>query len=87
MQKTWISTTATLLAIFDAVQEQGSVERSGIDRRTGSFRPGWPVILTRLTAMEAAMLQDLAWWGPQMERRLTQLTDVRTTTQTTFRRG
>ena len=32
------------------------------------------------TAVEAAMLQDVTWWGPQMERRLTQLAGVRTTT-------
>ena len=79
MYESWLPGTTTLLAVFEAAQGNGAVERSRIDRRSGCVSPGWPGMLTRLSSVEAAMLQDLAWWGPQMEGRLTQLTDVRTT--------
>ncbi len=80
MKRHWISGTTTLLALFDAAQGNAVAERSCIDRRTGSFCQGWSDILTRLSPHEAAMLQNLAWWGPQMKHRLVQLTDVHTTT-------
>lgn len=79
MHHPWIYPTTTLLEVFEAVQRNEMVERSCIDLRTGSFRPGWPSILTKLTVVEIAMLQDLSWWGHHMEHRLTQLTDVRRT--------
>jgi hypothetical protein len=79
MQRAWISNTTALVALFDAAQGHTAGERSSLDRRTGSFRQGWPDILTKLTAREAAMLQDLTWWGPQMKQRLVQLAHVHTT--------
>lgn len=78
MQKPWISDGTALLAVFEALKGNGSAERSSIDRRTGSCRQGWSEILVRLSTVEAALLQDLSWWGPGMEGRLRQLTDVRT---------
>ncbi|HAP40012.1 MAG: hypothetical protein R3B11_09550 [Nitrospira sp.] len=64
------------MAVFEAVRERRTVERSGVDPRTGAFRQGWPEIVAQLSTVDAALLQDVPWWGPQMERRLTQLTDV-----------
>ncbi len=80
MARAWISNTATLVALFDAAQGHAAAERSSVDRRTGSFRQGWSDLLTRLSSREAAMLQDLTWWGPQMKQRLVQLENVHTTT-------
>ncbi len=80
MQRAWFSGTSTLAALFEAAQGSAVAERSCLDRRTGSFRDGWSDILTRLSPVEAAMLQDFTWWGPQMQRRLGQLTDVQATT-------
>ena len=80
MSKPWITGATTLLAVFEAVRECCIVERSGVDPHTGVFRQGWPEILARLSPLDAAMLQDISWWGPQMERRLTQLTDARNVT-------
>ncbi len=77
MPQPWIIGSTALLAVFEAVREHRVVERSGVDPRTGAFRQGWPEIMARLSPIDAALLQDLAWWGPQMERRLTQLTDAR----------
>ncbi|MBI4003240.1 MAG: hypothetical protein HY348_15850 [Nitrospira defluvii] len=82
MQKPWISGGATLLAIFQAIRGNGSIERSLLDRRTGSFSQRWPGVLTGLSAVEAALLQDLTWWGPLMESRLQQLTGSRAKTRT-----
>lgn len=79
MQRAWISNISTLAALFDA-QGHAAAERSSVDRRTGSFRQGWSDLLTRLSPREAAMLQDLTWWGPQMKQRLVQLGSVQTTT-------
>ena len=81
MQEPWISAAPTLLAVFEAVRENGSFERSSIDRRTGSFRQGWTDLLFRVSPMEAAMLQDLTWWGPRMEDRLKELTYVQSRAQ------
>jgi hypothetical protein len=80
MTRAWISNTTTLVALLDAAQGHAAAERSSLDRRTGSFRQGWSDILTSLSPREAAMLQDLTWWGPQMKRRLVQLSTDHTTT-------
>ncbi|HNA26360.1 MAG TPA: hypothetical protein PKV55_06085 [Nitrospira sp.] len=80
MSKPWVTGASTLLAVYEAVRERHVHERSCVDPRTGDFRRGWLEILAQLSPLEAAMLQDVAWWGPQMERRLTQLTDVRNVT-------
>ncbi|MBA5870419.1 MAG: hypothetical protein GDA68_10545 [Nitrospira sp. CR2.1] len=80
MPKLWITGGTTLLAVFEAVRECRTVERSGVDPRTGAFRRGWPEIVAQLTPVDAALLQDVPWWGPQMEHRLTQLTEVRPVT-------
>jgi hypothetical protein len=37
--------------------------------------PSWPGALTRLSGIEAALLQDLTWWGPVMEDRLHRWSD------------
>jgi hypothetical protein len=37
--------------------------------------PAWPGILTRLRGIEAALLQDVVWWGPVMEEKLQVWTD------------
>ncbi|CAE6730027.1 MAG: hypothetical protein H8K06_17965 [Nitrospira sp.] len=76
MPKPWITGATTLLAVLEAARECRTVERSGVDPRTGAFRQGWPEIVAQLSSVDVAMLQDIPWWGPQMERRLTQLTDV-----------
>jgi hypothetical protein len=53
-------------------------EPQGRDRRTGSYSRREFGLLTGLSAVEAAMLQDLTWWGPRMEHRLQQMTDAGT---------
>jgi hypothetical protein len=80
MTRAWISNTTTLVALFDAAQGHPAAERSTVDRGTGSFRQGWSDILLSLSPREAAMLQDLTWWGPQMKQRLVQLANVHTAT-------
>jgi hypothetical protein len=40
--------------------------------RSGSGRPSWPDVLGRLRGIEAALLQDMTWWGPAMQERLHQ---------------
>ncbi len=82
MQEPWISGGSTLLAIFQAVRGNGSIEQCSLDQRTGSFSQRWPGVLTRLSTVEAAMLQDLTWWGPLMESRLKQLAGFRAETRT-----
>jgi hypothetical protein len=77
-QERWIAGTSTLLAAFQAMRGDPSAEPQPRDRRTGSFSQRWPGVLTGLSAVEAAMLQDLTWWGPLMESRLKQMTDTRT---------
>ena len=71
-----------MLAIFQAIRGNGSIEQSLLDCRRESFSQRWPGVLTRLSAVEAAMLQDLTWWGPLMESRLQQLTGSRAETRT-----
>ncbi len=80
MKRPWISGTTTLIALFDVTQGNLAAERSCVDRRTGFYRQGWSDLLIRLSPLEAAMLQDFSWWGPQMKHRLVQLTGVHTTT-------
>ncbi len=82
MQESWILGGATLLSIFQAVRGNDSIERSSFEHRTTSFSQRWPGVLSGLTAGEAAMLQDLAWWGPLMENRLKQLAGSRAETRT-----
>lgn len=72
MQETWISGGSSLLAIFQAIQDDGSFGRSSLNRR-GSFSQQWPGVLTNLSSVEVALLQDLFWWGPLMESRLQKL--------------
>lgn len=80
-QEQWIAGTSTLLAVFQAMRGNPSAEPQLHDRRTGSFSQRWPGVLTGLSAVEAAMLQDLTWWGSLMESRLKQMTDPRTETR------
>ena len=82
MQEPWISDGSTLLAIFRAVRGNGSIERFLLDRQTGSFSQCWPGVLTGLSPVEAALLQDLTWWGPLMESRLRQMMGSRSDTKT-----
>lgn len=72
----WIAGTSTLLAVFRAMRGEPSAEPQGRDRRTGSYSRQEFGLLTELSAVEAAMLQDLAWWGPCMENRLQQMTET-----------
>ena len=78
MQESWILGGATLLSIFQAIRGSSSIEpSSSFERRTHLSSRHWPTVLRGLTAAEAAMLQDLAWWGPLMENRLQQMAGVR----------
>lgn len=43
--------------------------------RIRAMGPAWPGILTRLRGIEAALLQDVMWWGPVMEEKLQLWTD------------
>lgn len=71
MQETWISRGTSLLTIFQAIRGTGSDARSNC--RTTFFSQYWPGDLSTLSSVEAALLQDLLWWGPLMESRLEQL--------------
>ena len=63
MSKPWIAGATTLLAVLEAVRERRTVERSGVDSRTGAFRRGWPEIVAQLSSVDAAMLQDVPGGG------------------------
>jgi len=78
MQDRWVSRASSLLATFQAVRGEEPAARSLVDRRTESFSQRWPGIVSRLNALEAAMLQDLTWWGPRMQSRLKQMTNTTT---------
>jgi len=82
MQESWISGGSSLLAIFQAIRGNESIDRSPMAGRPSSFSQHWPGVLTKLSPVEAALLQDLLWWGPLMESRLQQLARSRTATQT-----
>ncbi len=76
MHKSWIVGGATLLSIFQAERGTGWIACSSFEQRTNLNGPRWPKVLSGLTAVEAALLQDVAWWGPVMESRLQQLAGV-----------
>ena len=81
MQESWISGGSSLLAIFQAIRGNESNDQSPMAGRPGSFSQHWPGVLTKLSPVEAALLQDLRWWGPLMESRLQQLAGSRTAAQ------
>jgi hypothetical protein len=79
MQESWILGGATLLSIFQAICGSSLTERTSPleSRRHLLSSQQWPTVLSSLTAAEAAMLQDLTWWGPLMENRLQRMVGVR----------
>ncbi|WHZ22118.1 MAG: hypothetical protein OJF47_001230 [Nitrospira sp.] len=77
-QERWIAGTSTLLAVFQAMRGDPPIDPQPRNRRTGPFSQRWPGVLTGLSSVEAAMLQDLTWWGPLMEHRLKQMADIGT---------
>jgi len=79
MQESWVLGGATLLSIFQAICGSSLIEGTSPleSRRRLLSSQQWPAVLSGLTAAEAAMLQDLAWWGPLMENRLQRMAGVR----------
>jgi hypothetical protein len=72
MQGLWATSAASLL---DVVAElRGRPTEAGLSRlsrgRIRAAGPAWPGVLTRLSGIEAALLQDVMWWGPVMEEQL-----------------
>lgn len=65
-----------LLTAFQAVHEMRSIEGFLPDHQRELLPQQWADILTRLSPVEAALLQDFAWWGPLMNQRLRQLSDI-----------
>ncbi|MEX5218731.1 MAG: hypothetical protein AB7G68_06960 [Nitrospiraceae bacterium] len=78
MEDLWASSASSLWDVLTEVRgshtDRFSPERCHSLRKTG---PSWPGALTRLRASEAALLQDMAWWGPMMEDRLHRWRDER----------
>jgi hypothetical protein len=66
----WQTRASSLLEVFQAACGYGSASSIGQRSASPSFSRNWPLVVARLTAVEAAMLQDFQWWGPQMEDRL-----------------
>jgi hypothetical protein len=66
----WQTRASSLLEVFRAACGQGSASSIGQWSASSSFSRAWPLAVARLTAVEAAMLQDFQWWGAQMEDRL-----------------
>lgn len=79
MQGLWATSAGSLLDVVAEVR--GRRTGSGLSRlchsRTRAVGPSWPGVLTRLSGIEAALLQDVMWWGPVMEERLHQWSDER----------
>jgi hypothetical protein len=72
MRNLWASSAASLLDVLSEVR--GGPSDTVLSRlsqgRIGTAGPSWPAVLTRLRGIEAALLQDVTWWGPLMEERL-----------------
>ena len=73
MQGLWDSSTVPLLQVLRELNGGSFAETNLIraaQKGVPSVGPSWPEALSRLRGMEVALLQDLPWWGPLMERRL-----------------
>jgi hypothetical protein len=73
MQGLWDSSTVPLLHVLRELNEGSFAETNFIraaEQGVASVGPSWPGALSRLRGLEVALLQDLPWWGPIMERRL-----------------
>jgi hypothetical protein len=72
MRNLWAASAASLLDVLTEVR--GGPTDAVLSRlsqgRIGAAGPSWPAVLTRLHGIEAALLQDVTWWGPLMEERL-----------------
>ena len=72
MQNLWATRASSLLNVLTEVR--GGPTDAILSRlsqgRIGSIGPSWPAVLTQLRGIEAALLQDVTWWGPMMEERL-----------------
>jgi hypothetical protein len=72
MQDLWTVGAASLLNVLIEVRG-GSRDEALSDlgpSRARAAAPSWPGLLTRLRPMEAALLQDVTWWGTKMEEQL-----------------
>jgi len=73
MQGLWDSSTVPLLEVFQELNHGSFAEPNFIraaENGVLSVAPSWPGALSRLRGLGVALLQDLPWWGPVMERRL-----------------
>jgi hypothetical protein len=71
MQGLWDSSTVPLLQVLGELNEGSFAETNFIraaEKGVASVSPAWPGALSRLRGLEVALLQDLRWWGPIMER-------------------
>ena len=64
-----------LLAAFQAARGVTSIERPVANPRPEVLSRTWQDILTRISPVEAALLQDFDWWSPLMEERLQHLSN------------
>ena len=73
MQGLWDSSAVPLLEVFQELNHGSFAEPNFIraaENGVLSVAPSWPGALSRLRGLGVALLQDLPWWGPVMERRL-----------------
>lgn len=70
----WVADASCLLDIFIAIHSTPTDEFLHRLSRPGRrlHGPAWPQLLTRLSPREAALLQDMTWWGPALVDRLRQ---------------
>lgn len=71
MQVWWVADASCLLDIFSALHNSPTDEFLHQLSRPGRrlHRPAWLQLLARLSAREAALLQDVTWWGPSLVER------------------
>jgi hypothetical protein len=71
MSGLWDSSTVPLLQVLRELNEGSFAETNfirGAEIGVASIAPSWPGTLSRLRGLEVALLQDVPWWGPIMER-------------------
>lgn len=77
MQNLWATGAASLLEVLTEVRgvPRDEMLASLYSHPRASRRPSWPGVLARIRGIEAALLQDVKWWGPAMEERLYRWSD------------
>ena len=77
MEGLWASSLSSLRDVLIEVRGSHTDRFSPNLRhsRRKTVGPSWPGTLTRLRGIDAALLQDMTWWGPMMEDRLHRWSD------------